>query len=81
MDLKRLAGRAKQMVDAAGGAEGVKEKASGLRDVASGSGSLSDKAKAAAEVVREGPPAAAEADRASAAAVCLLYTSPSPRDS
>lgn len=44
--------KAKRALDDAGGSEGVKAKAQDLREVAKQRGSLSDKAKAAAEVVR-----------------------------
>lgn len=60
MDFKRMTDRAKQLVDAAGGTEGVKDKATDLKRIATGQGSLGDKAKAAAEVVREDPQATGE---------------------
>ena len=60
VSFSKLAARAKQAVDAAGGPDAVKDKAAGLKEVAAGKGSLSDKAKRAAEVVREKEPAAGE---------------------
>ena len=64
----KLAMQAKRAVDAAGGPDAVKDKAAGLKRVAAGKGSLSDKAKRAAEVVREkdATPAAAQAKPAPA---------------
>ena len=60
MDLKRLHDRAKDLVEKRGGADSVKEDAGELRDVAKGEGSLKDKAKAAAEAIKEPPGAAPE---------------------
>jgi hypothetical protein len=59
MDLKRLANRAKEFVDKRGGTESVKEDAGELKDIATGQGSLSDKAKEAVEAVKD-PGAAGE---------------------
>ena len=59
MDLKRLTNRAKDLVEKRGGADRVKEDAGELRDVAKGEGSLKDKAKAAAEAIKQ-PGAAPE---------------------
>lgn len=53
VNFRKLAAQAKKAVDAAGGTDAVKEKAADLKKVAQGPGSLSDKAKRAAEVVRE----------------------------
>jgi hypothetical protein len=53
MDLKRLADRAKQIIDKRGGTESVKQDADELRGIATGSGSLTDKAKEAVEAVKE----------------------------
>jgi hypothetical protein len=53
VNFRKLADRAKKAVDAAGGPDAVKDKAAGLKTVAKSKGSLSDKAKRAAEVVRE----------------------------
>jgi hypothetical protein len=61
MDLKRLTDRAKQIIDKRGGTESVKQDAGELRDIAKGSGSLTDKAKEAVEAVKE--PGAAETAR------------------
>ena len=61
MDLKRLTDRAKQIIDKRGGTESVKQDADELRGIATGSGSLTDKAKEAVEAVKE--PGAAETAR------------------
>jgi len=53
MDLRRLAGKAKELVDKRGGVQSVKEDAEELRGIAGGSGSAADKAKAAAEAVKD----------------------------
>jgi hypothetical protein len=53
MDWKRVAGQAKQMIDKRGGSESLKEDADELRDIAEGPGTLSEKAKRAAEALRE----------------------------
>ena len=53
MDLKRLTNRAKDLVDKRGGTDSAKQDASELRDVAKGQGSLKDKAKAAAEAIKQ----------------------------
>jgi hypothetical protein len=61
MDLKRLTDRAKQIIDKRGGTESAKQDAEELRDIATGSGSLTEKAKEAVEAVKE--PGAAETAR------------------
>jgi hypothetical protein len=53
MDFKRLSQQAKRLIDRRGGTKSVKEDADELRDIARGEGSLSDKAKAAADAVKE----------------------------
>jgi hypothetical protein len=53
MDLKRLTNRAKDLVDKRGGTESVKQDAGELRDIAKGQDSLKDKAKAAAEAIKQ----------------------------
>jgi hypothetical protein len=59
MDLKRITDKAKELVDKRGGTDSLKEDAAELKDIASGKGSVSDKAKAAAEAVKD-PGAAGE---------------------
>lgn len=71
VNFKRLADHAKRartMVDQQGGTEALKGKADEMRRIAQGKGTMSDKAKAAAQVAREKPnpaaPVAADADPA-----------------
>jgi hypothetical protein len=60
MDFKRLSQQAKRLIDRRGGSKSLKEDADELRDIARGEGSLSDKAKAAADAIKE--PGAKEPD-------------------
>ncbi len=53
MDLKRLTNRAKDIVEKRGGTDSLKEDAGELKDIASGKGALKDKAKSAAEAIKE----------------------------
>ena len=53
MNLKRLADRAKNIVNKRGGTDALKEDAGELKDIAGGKGSLKDKAKAAGEAVKD----------------------------
>ena len=53
MDFKRLSQQAKRLIDRRGGTKSLKEDADELRDIARGEGSLSDKAKAAADAIKE----------------------------
>jgi hypothetical protein len=53
MNLGSLADRAKRLVSRRGGTESLKEDAEELRDIAHGEGSISDKAKEAAEALKE----------------------------
>jgi general stress protein YciG len=62
MDFKRLSRQAKRLIDKRGGTDALKEDAEELRDIARGGGSMSDKAKAAADAVKE-PGAEHEASR------------------
>ena len=73
MDLKRLADRAKGLIEKRGGTDSMKEDAAELKEIAQGPGGLTDKAKEAAEAIKEPgadeavPPAAeagASAERA-----------------
>lgn len=56
-----LAKRAKDMVDQRGGTEALKRDAQELRKIASGSGSVQDKAKRAAEALRRPRPTGGDA--------------------
>ena len=53
MDWKRVADKAKQVIDERGGPESLKEDADELRKIAEGPGTLADKAKQAAEAIKE----------------------------
>ena len=53
VNFKRLADRAKSVVDKRGGTDALKEDAQELRDIAKGKGSLKDKAKAAGEAIKD----------------------------
>ncbi len=53
MDFNRLTSKAKQLFQQRGGTEGVKSDAQDLKDIAQGDGSLTDKAKQAADALRE----------------------------
>jgi|GEM_PF-3432084 len=53
MDLKSLFNKGKKMVDDRGGVDSLKEDAQELAGIAKGKGSLTDKAKAATEAVKE----------------------------
>ena len=53
MDLKRLSEQAKRLIDRRGGTKALKEDADELRDIARGEGSVSDKAKAAADALKD----------------------------
>ena len=71
MDLDRLADEAKKLIEKRGGMDSVKEDAVELKDIATGDGSLMDKAKASAEALRDpgapgeaATPATDPADRA-----------------
>ena len=53
MNLKRLSEQAQRLINKRGGTDSLKEDAAELRDIARGKGSMSDKAKAAADAVKE----------------------------
>jgi hypothetical protein len=53
MDLNRIFRRARRVVDDRGGTDALKEDAQDLAAVAKGKGSAADKAKAAAEALKE----------------------------
>ncbi len=57
------ANRMKDLIDQQGGTDAVKDKAMRVKDIAVGEGSLSEKAKAAADVAKERPEGA-EAEEA-----------------
>jgi hypothetical protein len=53
MNLKRLTDRAKDVVSKRGGTEALKQDAAELRKIARGEGSLTDKAKKAADAIKD----------------------------
>jgi hypothetical protein len=53
VDFKKLSDKAKDLVDRRGGTGSVKEDAAELKEIATGKGSLSDKAKAAAAALKD----------------------------
>jgi hypothetical protein len=53
MDFKKLADKAKDAIDKRGGVDSLKADAEELKKVAKGDGSLTDKAKAAAQALKE----------------------------
>jgi hypothetical protein len=53
VNLRRLADQAKKIVERRGGTDALKEDAEEVKDIAKGEGSLKDKAKAAADAVKE----------------------------
>lgn len=57
VNFKKLADRAKDVVDKQGGTEGLKGRAERVKEAASGQGSIGEKAKAAAAAAKENPPA------------------------
>ncbi len=78
MDLKRLTDRAKQVIDERGGTERLKKDAERLRAIATGPGSARDKAKAAADALKEPAPPAREEPRTDAGPA-VPPTDPPPR--
>lgn len=53
MRLGKLAGMAKDLIDKRGGTGALKEDAAELKDIATGQGSLTDKAKRAANALKD----------------------------
>ena len=53
MDLNKLTDQAKKLIDDRGGVDALKEDATELKDIATGEGSLTDKAKAALDAVKD----------------------------
>jgi hypothetical protein len=53
MDFKKLADQAKAAIDKRGGTDSVKEDLGELKDIASGGGSFADKAKEAADALKD----------------------------
>lgn len=53
MDISKLTDQAKQLIDKRGGTDALKDDAMELKDIATGEGSLTDKAKAALDAVKD----------------------------
>ena len=53
MDIDKLADQAKKLIDDRGGMDALKEDAEELKDIAQGEGSLTDKAKAAVDAIKD----------------------------
>jgi len=53
VDLKNLQRKAKQLIDRRGGTDSLKADAEGLKDIAKGPGSTADKAKQAADALKD----------------------------
>lgn len=53
MDLSKLTDQAKKLIQDRGGMDSLKEDAQELKDIATGEGSITDKAKAAVEAVKD----------------------------
>ena len=53
MDLNKLKAKAEDLIEKRGGTDALKADAEELKDIASGKGSLQDKAKAAAKAVKD----------------------------
>jgi hypothetical protein len=61
MDLNKLKAKAEDLIEQRGGMDALKGDAEELKDIATGKGSLTDKAKAATEAVKEpGKPGAGQ---------------------
>jgi hypothetical protein len=53
VNFRRLVDQAKKVVDKRGGTDALKEDAEELKDIAKGKGSVKDKAKEAAEAIKD----------------------------
>ncbi len=61
MDFKKLTDKAKDVVEKRGGTDALKKDAAELKDIATGKGSLKDKARAAGDAVKDpGAPGTAD---------------------
>jgi hypothetical protein len=61
VDFNKLKAQAEDLIEQRGGMDALKEDAEALKDIATGKGSLSDKAKAAADAVKDpGKPGAGQ---------------------
>ncbi len=76
VNFKSLTDKAKDLVEKRGGTDSVKEDAGELKDIASGKGSMTDKAKAAAAAIKD--PGAAGEEKPQAAGGPEAPTGPPP---
>ena len=53
MDIGKLTDQAKKLIDERGGTDALKDDAMELKDIATGEGSITDKAKAAVEAIKD----------------------------
>ncbi|MGD9573259.1 MAG: hypothetical protein AB7V62_15355 [Thermoleophilia bacterium] len=53
MDIDKITEQAKQIIEDRGGMDALKDDAMELKDIATGEGSLTDKAKAAVEAIKD----------------------------
>jgi len=53
VDIGKLTDQAKKLIDDRGGMDSLKEDAMELKDIATGEGSLTDKAKAAVDAIKD----------------------------
>ncbi|HEX2128465.1 MAG TPA: hypothetical protein VHF58_04550 [Solirubrobacterales bacterium] len=82
MNLRDLAARAKEMVDRRGGTGALREDADELKRIAQGEGTMTDKAKAAADALKDpgGREAASEQAATSSDAPPAASASPAERE-
>ncbi len=59
MDINKITDKAKEIIEDRGGMDALKEDAMELKDIATGEGSVTDKAKAAVDAIKD-PGAAGE---------------------
>jgi hypothetical protein len=78
MDLKRITDTAKGLFDKRGGTDSLKEDAAEIKDIAKGEGSLTDKAKAAADALKD--PGATESPAETPDPAAELADSPERRE-
>jgi hypothetical protein len=53
MDISKLTDEAKKLIDERGGMDALKDDAMELKDIATGEGSVTDKAKAAVDAIKD----------------------------
>ena len=80
MDWKKLANRAKEQIDKRGGTEGLKRDATKVKDIARSQGSLTDKAKQAAEALKQPTGAEETSEAAPGQAASEKQAEPAPAE-